>query len=292
MFLGELAALGSAAGWAASSTLVKNSRGRIGALSISAVRSLTGAATAVLVAATAGHLLLIGQIPPGSVAILLASSLATMAGDVMFVRGIMADNISRVFPTVTSLYILFSVVASAIFADQQITPLTVLGGFFVLIGVYLTAGRESNEAADAKKGRGLSWQALGFSVGAALLWTVSLMGIDHGLKDADPLAATAMRNMFIAIGLFLLATLTGSLRRQPWSRQDLRNLLLSGVGWGMSSVLFIVALKLSSPGTVAILSSSSPIFVVLIAYLFLHERITLRVGGGTAICLLGVYLTI
>jgi drug/metabolite transporter (DMT)-like permease len=74
------------------------------------------------------------------------------------------------------------------------------------------------------------------------------------------------------------------------SRQDFGTLALSGVLVLASMLLFLTAADLAPAGTVAVLTSTSPIFAVPMAHFMLKERVTRRILAGTVACMAGIFL--
>lgn len=292
--LGELAALGCAAFWALGTVLVKGPTSRLSALYISAFRTIFAAAVIVAVATALGELHGIAEIPAWDIAILLGAGVVVVVGDLGFVRAISLDDMSRVFPITTGIYILASVAASALIAPEPMSWYTPAGGLLVIGGVSLiaTARRPRRDGqASADEARRRPTTALVLSVVAALLWTVSLLGLNKAMESAEPLPATALRIPFNGVVLLLLATARGDVRYYRIQHRDVTALVVSGVFIGFSALLFTSAVKLTTAGNVAILSSTSPLFVVPLAYFVLKERMTKGLLLGTAICMLGIWLT-
>lgn len=291
---GELAALGSAACWALSSIIAKDLTHRLSAFYIMAVRTAFGALFVLLMVLLLrnGHLIL--EIPLTPAVILVASGIVAIIGDVAFIQAMALDSVSRVMPTASSLYIITSVAASAIFWGQHVTWLTAVGAAMVMGGIYAVMGTRRPEAHQrpAPMPGGPSRQALGLAVVAGLLWTASLMGVTNAMPSATPMAATALRMPFAAAVLLAMIGLRDEPRRLGNPRQDLRLLVVSGALVAASTLLFLLSAKLSPPASVAILTSTSPVFAVPLAYLFLKERVTPRVLQGTTMCVIGVWLTV
>ena len=291
--LGELAALGSAASWAFATVLVKGPAGRFSALYISAFRTVFSAVLVLSIVAGVGEFGGIARIPGWAIASLLGASFIVVMGDLAFVRAIALDDISRVFPITTGLYILSSVAASALIAREPVTWLTLVGGLLVIAGVSLIATarqpRGEDQPGPSAPRRG-HVHSLALSVVAALLWAASLLILDRAMTVADPLPATALRIPFVTLVLLMMAGARGDMKRYRIASRDAIALVLSGSLGGLSAILFTTATKFSSAGLVSILSSTSPLFVVPVAYFILRETVTRTLLFGTAVCMLGVCL--
>jgi drug/metabolite transporter (DMT)-like permease len=124
---------------------------------------------------------------------------------------------------------------------------------------------------------------------AALFWSTSLLAVSEAMESVEPLSATALRLPFMAIALGFIAGVRGEHKR-GWTSRDLGVLAVSGCLIVGAMMLFLLSAKSSSAGTVAVLTSTSPIFVAPLAHFFLNERLTLRIASGTMTCMLGIWL--
>ncbi len=127
--------------------------------------------------------------------------------------------------------------------------------------------------------------ALSFSVASVMLRDASI--------DVDPAAATLPRMPLILAFLAPLVLLwpRSHVRRRDVSKRSLVVLLLAGVvGSGAAALLFIPAVQdLGAGGAVAVISTS-PLFGLPLAVIFLHERITRWAVIGTVVALAGIVL--
>jgi drug/metabolite transporter (DMT)-like permease len=287
--VGEAAALGSAAFWALSAVLIKGVSGRRSAFYIMAVRTsfATLLALAIFLAIRPS---LSGFDLQITLALLVSAALAMLA-DSSFVRAMAVEDVSRVFIISTSLYILMSVAGSILVSGEPFSGLLIIAGLAVLSGSWLVLHRPRGPAAPvaAPSGERNARFALLLAVVAALLWSTSLLVVSEAMESIDTLAATAIRLPFMALILGGIVAVRGELRAGlNW--QDLRPLAASGALVVGAMTLFLLSAKLSNAGTVAVLTSTSPVFVAPLAHFFLNERLTLRIASGTLTCMLGIWL--
>jgi drug/metabolite transporter (DMT)-like permease len=215
-----------------------------------------------------------------------------MLGDASLVRALAVEDVSRVFTISTSLYILMSVTGSVLFAGEPFSVLLVLGGLAVLIGSRLVLHRRLDNSASQVTNNlreRNSRFALLLAVIAALLWSISLLVVSQAMESVEALTATAIRLPFMAIVLGAIVMFRGE-HRLGVRADDLRPLALSGALIVGAMTLFLLSAKLSNAGTVAVLTSTSPIFVAPLAHFFLKERLTPRIASGTLACMLGIWL--
>ena len=290
---GEAAALVSAAFWALATVSVKGVTGRLSASFIMAVRTAIAAvqANAFILIVSPGDANL--DMPVLTIAVLLTSALLPLAGDVAFVRALAVEDLSRVFTISTSLYILLSVAGSVLFFGEPFSWFLVAGGAAVLLGSRLVLNESQAEAEAAVQAvrRRQPVFGLQLSIVTALFWSTGLLAVSEALDSVEPLTATLLRLPFMALTLLAFVGVRGDLSLKGRSKDDVGTLAVSAVLVLGSTLLFLLSAKNASAGTVAVLTSTSPIFAVPLAVFFLKEQVTPRVIGGTAVCMAGIWLT-
>ena len=287
--MGEAAALGAAAFWAVSAIVIKSVSGRLSTFYIMAVRTSVAAVLALIIFVAPGSDDAVLDLRATLMFALLGSALMAMLGDASFVRALAVEDVSRVFTVSTSLYILISVAGSVLFAHEPFSLLLILAGLAVLVGARLVVHQPLESPARLGFGTRDPGFALWLSVVAAVLWSASLLVVSEAMESVEALTATAIRLPFMALALGVIAGVRGD-HRQRATMRDFGLLALSRVLITGAMALFLLSAKLSSAGTVAVLTSTSPIFVAPLAHFFLNERLTLRVAGGTMTCIVGIWL--
>ena len=126
-----------------------------------------------------------------------------------------------------------------------------------------------------------------------LIWGAGAVWLRSAADGFDATAAGAVR-LPVAASLLVLAAVVpaeSSLRRRALSPRTIGVLAVSGVlAFGVSSVLFIVALERVGAGQTVVLFSTAPLFALPLGAIFLGERITRWVVAGTVLALIGVVL--
>ena len=116
------------------------------------------------------------------------------------------------------------------------------------------------------------WAALS----CALIWATNGLLLRTQSEHVTPGAMNAIR-CAVAGAAFWLAL--------PFDSVPLVGLL----GMGVGAYLFIYAITQANPAKVVTLTSSSPLFGMLLAAVFLGEKITPQIALGMALCMGGVY---
>lgn len=110
-----------------------------------------------------------------------------------------------------------------------------------------------------------------------------------GLKGVDSDLATALRTAFVLViawGVVLARGQAGGVT--SLSPRALLFLALSAAGTGLSWLCYFRALQAGPAGPVSALDKGSLALTVLLAAVFLGERLTLKTGLGTGIILGGI----
>ncbi len=131
-----------------------------------------------------------------------------------------------------------------------------------------------------------------FALGSAFFAALTAIFGKVGVSDINSDLATFYRTVVI---LALSALLVSA--RQEWqspvslSHKGMMFLLLSGIATGLSWICYFRALQLAPASRVAPIDKFSVVLVVLFAVMLLGERLTWKVGIGSALIAGGVILT-
>ena len=129
----------------------------------------------------------------------------------------------------------------------------------------------------------LAWSLLSafFAALTAILAKQGVVGVDANL-------ATAVRTSVVVVFTWLLALATRTPGRlQPFSSRTWLFLALSGVATGLSWLCYFHALQVGEASRVAPIDKLSVVFVIVLAALFLGERLTWGKGVGVALIVAG-----
>ncbi len=125
----------------------------------------------------------------------------------------------------------------------------------------------------------------------ALIWGFNLAVVKDALTDFSPMAFNGLR-LPLAASIMVLLTFWRQ-RRLRFEARDLPALILFGVvGNTLYQLLFIYGVELTKAGNVALLLSSSSLFVALLSWMVGHESFSRRVGVGMTLSITGVILVI
>ena len=113
-----------------------------------------------------------------------------------------------------------------------------------------------------------------------------------GLSHASPMFGYAINvtTAFIAFTAYLMAS--GQFSTVACDGKSLRHFVVAGLGENIGVLFVLIALSLGQVSVVTPLNGTAPLFVLVLAYIFLKdiERLTGRLVLGTVLIVLGVFL--
>ena len=297
MSAGVLAAVGTAAIWAAASTLMASSASRVDAISVSAMRAIWAA---VLLLPLVPVLALSGGYEGVTILVVvgvIGSALVGMAlGDTVYVAALRSLGLARGFTISLGLFIFLTYVLGVALLGESVTAATAVGSALILAGVYLVAMRgrgcapRGETVAPGRRAlaRGIALVAL-----TAAAWAVATVWLGAAASGHDPVALGVVRLPVTAALLFGVASALprSSLHLRAISRWDHGALLVAGLaGTGLASLLFVYAVQEAGAGRAAVGTALSPLFAVALGALFFGERLSRWALAGGAAAVAGIVL--
>ena len=112
-----------------------------------------------------------------------------------------------------------------------------------------------------------------------------------GLKNVDSTLATTMRALVMFVFLFVVTLSTGQLGGLGTiNNRALKFIIFSGIAGALSWIFYFAALKLGRTGQVASIDRLSLIFTIILAALFLGEKLTIASVVGALLMIAGALL--
>jgi transporter family protein len=136
------------------------------------------------------------------------------------------------------------------------------------------------------KGMEANWKV--FAVGSALFAALTAIFGKIGVASMSSDLATFLRTLVIVLVSAFVVSVRGEWQRPgEISALGATFLALSGVATGLSWLCYYRALQLAPASRVAPVDKLSVVFVVILATLFLHERLDLKVVLGAVLITAG-----
>ena len=107
----------------------------------------------------------------------------------------------------------------------------------------------------------------------------------------DPTIFTALRSIMIGALFFVIASFQSNFNFSKFKRVSWKYLLsIAIIGGGLAFLLFFIGLKLTTAGRAAFLHKTLPLYVTILAFIFLKEKISQRQLIALALMLIGTCL--
>jgi len=165
----------------------------------------------------------------------------------------------------------------AIYKGDRLSTITAIGIALALIGAFCASGPELNN--------GLPIKPLILALGAMLGFGVALIFMAIGSKTSALLTMTTMRATSV---IFILMLAIKSQSVGNFSKAEVPNLFFIGSADFLANLLLGIACNKGLVSVAMVLGSLYPIFTVMMAYKFLHERLHKVQYVGVALAVAGV----
>lgn len=191
--------------------------------------------------------------------------------------------------SIFSVYPLYTALFAVLFLSEILTPGNWIGVISIALGVvFVELGSRRTNNGEKPVTKSLIFPVLG---GLTLGMSAILRKVALDVFNAPVLGvAVAYTFSFLLYGVMLMVS--KSTRTELSLKRDLRLFWLAGVGQALSWVLSFYALSFEKVSVVTPLLSVEPLFVVLLAYLYLREQEKLSFGliAGIVLTFFGVVL--
>ena len=132
-----------------------------------------------------------------------------------------------------------------------------------------------------------------FAVGASFFAGITAILVKIGVEDTDSNLLTALRTIVVLIFSWIMVFVVGS-QGQIGSigGKTLIFLILSGLATGASWLCYFKALQIGDINKVVPIDKSSTVLTILLAFIFLHEEISLPKAIGVVLIAIGTFMMI
>lgn len=132
-----------------------------------------------------------------------------------------------------------------------------------------------------------------FALGSALFAGLTSILAKCGIRKTDSTAATAIRTIVVLLFSWLMVFVVGSQSQlTAIDTKTLIFLILSGLATGASWLCYFKALQLGDINKVVPIDKSSTILTILLAFIFLHESVSVYSAIGVVLIGAGTFLMI
>ena len=315
--MGELAALIAAMSWSATSVLLTSLTARTSPVVLSALRLSSATLVLPFILLASGQAGDFADASPGVFFAIMGSGLVGYGlGDTVYIRALGLLGMQKTFPISMALFIALTIAGGVVLLDEPFTWGLPAGALLISAGIYLIVIPAKGAApqplpaipaaepalagfADLPRPEGLFRQA-GFSgyalLGAAgLLWATATLWLAGGHGHMGAIATGSLRTPAGAFGLlgFAVATRPRELAAPFRDARHLGAIVATGLaGTAFGSLMYVYAVVEAGAARTAVLSATAPLLALPLSVVFLHERLTRRIGAGTILCVLGILLVV
>jgi drug/metabolite transporter (DMT)-like permease len=132
---------------------------------------------------------------------------------------------------------------------------------------------------------GANKMIMSFIIIAVIFWSSSFVGIRAALIEYSPIEIAVLRFVISSMALFLIILFQ---KINLPNKKDYFHFALLGLALFINHIALNFGIRTITAGETTLIVSSSQLFQVLLAYLFLNETISIRFLLGLFFCFMGV----
>jgi len=224
--------------------------------------------------------------------LVLSVLLLIAIGDTAYFKAQNYVGVSRAFP-ITNLTPLLTLFLAHALLGEPLTETILVGVLFIMGGIYFITQSPKNELS-AHSEDGHRQVGFGLALLAAISWSFGILALKVALGEISSISANSVRYVFAILFLFLMGSWNGSIRKiRTYSRQTIKVVAIATVfNIMLGSLLSVDSIKFAGASKATILFSTSPLFALPIAVIFLGEAVSWKILFGTLMTVIGVWLVI
>lgn len=277
--MGSLSSILAALCWAISATLYKVGEKDVDSIEANSLRCILPFITLTLTGfALFGESFIELELIEATY-ITLATLLGLILGDTMYLKSIKKAGVS-ISVSVSSTYPIFTTLLAFMLLSETLSILFFMGLILTIIGINLIHSGERS-VREVKLGVLLS-------LGAAVAWSLSIIMYRVALLQMHPIKLTAWR--MIVLTLLLSPILVKRVRRGVDFKSILYLNLAGFMALYLGGISMYYGLKLIGASRASTLSSTTPLFSLLIAFQLLGEKLSRAQMLGVVLTTIGVML--
>ena len=288
--MGEIAALGAAVAWASGFVMLRAVPDRYNTLNLNALRLCGPPLVYVIVLVSIGWLPRIRELDLLNYAALAATVITGIAlADLLMIRGMRLIGVGRAY-ALGGFAPLFTTLFAWLFLDEIINELVIIGALLVIAGCLLVIQRDQREKGEANLGSREYWVAVGLVIFATMIWGIDFVLLRVGVGEVHPLVANSFRLPVAALFSTALAwRVTGEIIPKGMITKHAWLAVLAGiVGIATGSFLLLTSLQMIGAARGAAISAVSPVAAMILASMFLNERMNSLAVFGVIVAVAGV----
>jgi drug/metabolite transporter (DMT)-like permease len=220
----------------------------------------------------------------------LAVAAGPVIGDTIYLAGQERIGVSYAFP-ITNTYPIITYILSIFFLSETLLPFRFFGIIITIVGVSLI----TREQIHANETTSSSFNKMGIPLVfvATILFALSTILLQVGISDVDAIYANLIR-MIVGSILFVPIFIGARVRGMPQPPKHAIKIVLVGAFFGMAigSLLYVYVVKLMGATFASMVGSLSPLFALPMSIFVFKEKVTILVGIGAVLAIIGVILVV
>ena len=297
-YYGEIAGVGTAICWTATSMFFEAAGKRIGSLSVNLIRLvmaflLLGSVTWI----TRGLFIPLDASTHNWIWLALSGLIGFTIGDLLLFQAFVVVG-ARISMLIMALSPPVAAIAGWIILDETMEYSAILGMVITLTGIMMVVLNKPAKDANGKKAKFKDWfnnpVGLLLAFGGATGQAIGLVLSKKGMADYDVIASTHIRVMAGAIGFMIVFFFMRRWHKVFAALKNGKGMLFTSGGafFGpfLGVTLSLVAVKFTSAGIAQTLMSLTPVIIILPSVFIFKEKVTLREIVGAFVAVGGVAL--
>lgn len=293
--LAQSAGIVAAVCWAAAPIIYRRAMFNTTPIAANTIRCVSTSVVMFLVLLILGKAGVLTSLPFEVVVLTIVSGiLGLIVGDTFYMLGLRSVGVSVAGP-LASTYPLFSMIWSVMFLGQTITMNAIAGSLIIVAGIWLLSYGRKQETA-IKKGK-FMLTGVAAAMATSFVWSFSiiLMDIAMGIPGVETLDANyaLLVVRILAMALIMLAITPLADRKGAVVKMKRRTVLelcaagvvANGIGWLLMNYSLMVL-----DSQAIIISSTTPLFSTIAAFVLFHEKATWNRIAGAIVVVIGVTL--
>ena len=224
--------------------------------------------------------------PSIAIPLLIATIIANIVGDTLYLLAIRNVGVSVSYPLSYSYPIMVAILA-LIILHEDIHPSLFIGTIIAFVGIWMISWRQK---INRKEDKNFKIGALA-AIGAATSWALAIVLYRILVMNVDTIVVGTLKLIFLFSLTLPLALI---FVRDSLKRVNRRALVLSMIGGlfgiGIGDCLLYIGLSILGAGLAAALTVLAPLLSLVLAYLILKESVTKRMVLGTILIVIGVLI--
>lgn len=291
--IGQMAGIIAAICWAIAPIIYRRAMFNTSPIAANTIRCTSTALVMFLVLLILGKADILVNLPLDVIIITVtAGVLGLIVGDTFYMLGIRSIGVSVAGP-LASTYPLFSMIWTTLFLGQAVTAPAIGGALIIIVGIWLLSyGRKKENT--VKKGK-FVLTGVAASMATSFVWSFSIILMDIAMSNPSVETIDANYALLVArilaMAMIMLMITPIADRKSEFLKMKRRTILelcvagvvANGIGWLLMNYSLMVL-----DSQAIIISSTTPLFSTLAAFILFHEKATWNKIAGAIVVVIGV----